>query len=60
LAASTINAAFAIGRETEAGSLSPGKKADLVIWDAEDYREIPYHFGGNQVESVFKRGERVR
>lgn len=59
LAASTINAAYAIGRETEAGSLSPGKMADLVIWDAEDYREIPYHFGGNRVESVFKRGERV-
>ncbi len=60
LAASTINAAYAIGRETEVGSLSPGKMADMVIWDAEDYREIPYHFGGNRVESVFKRGERVR
>ena len=60
LAASTINAAYAIGRETEVGSLSPGKMADAVIWDAEDYREIPYHFGGNRVESVFKRGEKVR
>ena len=59
LTASTINAAYAIGRETEVGSLAPGKMADLVIWDAEDYREIPYHFGGNLVDSVFKLGVRV-
>lgn len=60
LSASTINAAYAIGKESEAGSLSPGKWADLVVWDAEDYREIPYHYGGNMAESVFKRGVKVR
>ena len=25
--------------------------------DVSDYREIPYHFGVNQVELTFKRGE---
>jgi imidazolonepropionase len=60
LAASTINAAYAIGKETEVGSLSPGKMADMVVWDASDYREIPYHYGGNLVESVYKRGQKVR
>jgi len=60
LAASTVNAAFAIGKETEVGTLAPGKIADFVIWDAEDYREIPYHFGCNLAEKVFKRGAQVR
>jgi imidazolonepropionase len=60
LTASTINAAFAIGKENEIGSLSPGKYADMVMWDASDYREISYHFGGNMVERVFKKGEMVR
>jgi imidazolonepropionase len=60
LTASTINAAFAIGKGDEVGSLSPGKYADVVVWDAGDYREIPYHFGGNMVERVFKKGEMVR
>ena len=60
LTASTINAAFAIGKGNEIGSLAPGKYADMVIWDAGDYREIPYHFGGNMAARVFKKGEMVR
>ena len=60
LTAATVNAAFAIGKENEIGSLAPGKYADIVVWDAEDYREIPYHFGGNMVQKVFKNGEIVR
>ncbi len=60
MVAATVNAAFAIGKENEIGSLAPGKYADMIIWDAEDYREIPYHFGGNMVERVLKKGEIVR
>jgi len=60
LSAATLNAAFAVDKGNEIGSLVPGKFADLVIWDAGDYREIPYHFGGNLVSSVYKRGEKVR
>ncbi|OGC94757.1 MAG: imidazolonepropionase [candidate division Zixibacteria bacterium RBG_16_53_22] len=60
ISAATINAAFAIDKGNEVGSLAPGKFADLLIWDAEDYREIPYHFGGNMVESVYKKGIKVR
>jgi imidazolonepropionase len=60
LCASTLNAAFAVHKANEIGSLAPGKFADLVIWDVDDYRGIPYHFGGNMVECVFKKGTRVR
>lgn len=40
LTASTINAAYSLGMGGEVGSIEVGKKADFVIWKAEDYREI--------------------
>jgi imidazolonepropionase len=59
LSAATINAAYAIDRGDKIGSLAPGKLADVVIWDAEDYREIPYWFGKNLVHRVFKDGHEI-
>ncbi len=59
LAASTINAAAAIGMEDKVGSIEPGKKADLVILRGSSYQTIPYHFGVNNVDSVVKAGELV-
>jgi imidazolonepropionase len=59
LGAVTINAAYAIDKGDKIGSLAPGKIADIVVWDAEDYREIPYWFGKNLVHSVFKSGHEV-
>jgi imidazolonepropionase len=56
VAAATYNAAFAISREDEVGSLEMGKRADFLILDGEDYREIPYHFGTNPVARVFIEG----
>lgn len=55
----TTNAAYAIGRGEYAGSIEVDKKADLVIWDAKNYMYIPYHYGVNHVNSVFKNGEKV-
>ena len=45
ITAATINAAYSLGRGAEIGSLEPGKRADFVIHDCDDYREIPYFFG---------------
>ncbi|TFG69518.1 MAG: imidazolonepropionase, partial [Anaerolineales bacterium] len=56
LAASTINAAAAIGRQERIGSLEVGKQADLLILSVEDYRHLGYRFGGNLVETVVKKG----
>jgi imidazolonepropionase len=56
LAAATINAAWAIGRQTEVGSIEPGKKADIVVIDAPNHLHLPYHFGVNLVETVVKDG----
>ncbi|KZE38571.1 imidazolonepropionase [Bhargavaea cecembensis] len=59
LTASTINAACAIGIQDKAGSIEPGKQADLVMWNVENYQELQYLFGVNHVGAVWKRGEKV-
>ena len=59
LAAATINGAFALGLGDLVGSLEPGKQADLVVWEAKDYREIPYRFGENLVRRVMVGGRTI-
>jgi imidazolonepropionase len=56
LAACTVNAAWAVGEGERAGTLEPGKRADVVVWNAKDYREIPYWFGANLASRVFRAG----
>lgn len=56
ITAATINGAHAIRRARQVGSLEVGKNADLIILNASDYRDIPYHFGWNQVHLTMKRG----
>ena len=57
IAAATINAAAAIGRAGQIGSLEPGKQADILILDTPDYRHLGYRFGINLVDTVIKKGE---
>ncbi|HHS51009.1 MAG TPA: imidazolonepropionase [candidate division Zixibacteria bacterium] len=54
--ATTINAAFAVGLGEKIGSISAGKQADVVIWDVPDYRQVPYFYGINLVDTVIKNG----
>jgi len=60
LCAVTLNAAAAIGKETEIGSLEAGKQADIVVWDAEDPDYIFYRYGSNLARAVIKRGTIVK
>jgi imidazolonepropionase len=57
IAACTINAAAAIGREEAIGSLEPGKQADLLILEVDSYRHLGYRFGTNLVQRVIKKGK---
>ena len=59
LTAVTLNAAAAIGRCESIGSLEPGKKADIVVWDAPDLEYIFYRYGSNLVHAVVKDGKQV-
>ena len=59
LSSATINAACAIDRQNEIGSIEVGKKADLVIFDAPNVEYLMYHFGINHVCSVYKNGKLV-
>lgn len=55
--ASTINSAYAVDKANEVGSIEVGKKADLVVWNIRNYKEIPYHYGVNLVDQVIKDGK---
>ncbi|MDI6805574.1 MAG: imidazolonepropionase [Candidatus Bathyarchaeia archaeon] len=59
LTAATINAAHAIGRADEIGSLEVGKKADIIVLDVPNHRFLGYHFGVNLVDKVIKNGRIV-
>ena len=52
----TINAAHAVGVADEAGSIEPGKAADLVIWRATTVEQLPYWVGADLADVVIKRG----
>ena len=56
ITAATINAAYSLGRGDEIGSLEKGKRADFVIHDASDYRELPYWFGVEHPWRVYVSG----
>ncbi|WP_375372931.1 imidazolonepropionase [Clostridium sp. CF012] len=57
--AMTINAACAINRESEIGSIEVGKKADIAIFNSKNLNYLIYHFGANAVDTVIKSGKIV-
>ena len=59
ITASTINAAYALNRGDQVGSLEGGKLADFVIHDCEDYRELAYYFGIEHPWMVYLGGTLV-
>ena len=52
----TLNAAHAIDMAGEIGSLEVGKRADILVLEAESHLTIPYHWGINPVATVIKDG----
>ncbi len=59
LTAATLNAAAAIGRAAELGSIEEGKRADLVVLAEPTHLHLVYHWGVNPVRHVVKGGRVV-
>lgn len=57
--AATINAAYAIDKAKDIGSLEVGKRADVVVLKAPNHKFLGYHFGTNLVDKVIKNGRVV-
>jgi imidazolonepropionase len=57
IAAATVNAAAAINRTDQVGSLEKGKQADFILLNIPDYRHLGYRFGTNLVSKTVKRGQ---
>ena len=56
LAAVTREAACALGRQSDLGTLEPGKSADLAIWNATRAAELVYWIGRNPLYARIWRG----
>lgn len=59
--AATINGAYAMGISETHGSITIGKKANIILTKPiPSYYQLPYAFGSNLIDSVFIEGEVLR
>jgi imidazolonepropionase len=58
--AATINGAYAMGISDSHGSITKGKKANLIITKPiHSFYQLPYEFGSNLIESVIIEGKTI-
>jgi imidazolonepropionase len=57
IVAATVNGAAALALADRVGQLAPGFSADLAIFDAEDYRELPYWYGDRRCRASWTCGK---
>jgi imidazolonepropionase len=58
LVAGTMNAACALGIK-DAGRLETGCRADFLVLESSDWRDLAYTMGANPVREVWIGGQRV-
>jgi len=59
--AATINGAYAMNLSKTHGSITKGKKANLIITkNIPSYNYIPYAFGSNLIETVILNGKVIK
>jgi imidazolonepropionase len=58
--AATINGAYAMGISDTHGSITVGKKANLIITkEVSSFYQLPYAFSSNLIEHVFIAGKKI-
>lgn len=58
--AATINGAFAMGISTTHGSITRGKKANIILTKPiHSFYQLPYEFGSHHIEKVFIEGKLI-
>lgn len=57
LVAATVNGAAALALSAGVGQLAPGFSADLALWDARDFRELPYWYGDRRCRGSWRAGK---
>ena len=59
LVGATINAAYAIDKQAEVGSLEVGKKGDILVLREENWEHLIYQIGSEQdvIKHVIVQGE---
>jgi imidazolonepropionase len=58
LVAATVNAAAALGL-ADRGSLEPGRRADIVVWDVPTHAQLPYWAGADLARVVIAGGKQI-
>lgn len=56
LLAATKYGAKALNLYDRIGSIEEGKQADIVVFNVDHYKKIPYHFGEDVVKYTIKKG----
>ncbi len=59
IVAATINGAHALGRGSRTGALVAGRRADLIVLETDDERDLCYRLGAPLVREVYAAGRRV-
>ena len=59
ITAATVNAAHALNRAGEVGTLDVGKRADILVMNVPNHSFLGYRFGVNLVDKVIKNGRLV-
>ncbi|MBA4154750.1 imidazolonepropionase [Flavobacterium sp.] len=58
--AATINGAYAMGVSNTHGSITKGKKANIILTKPiHSFYQLPYEFGSNHIEKVFIEGKLI-
>lgn len=59
--ATTINGAYAMGVENELGSITQGKKANIIITKKiPNIEYLPYAYGSNKVDTIILNGKVIK